>query len=121
MDFCDCHEFLNMFDVELAVVGFTVTTNLSGGVQLAPGSDVTVLFPGESQVLGSQGRSGEVPGQKSKFSCQYCSLPMNVGDVAIFCERAGADKVTIFNLKITIYTLRSGYHEIESLQCPSKV
>ncbi|XP_050737887.1 uncharacterized protein LOC127009154 isoform X3 [Eriocheir sinensis] len=65
---------------------------LAGGVQVAPGSDVTVLFPGESQVLGSQGRSGAVPGQKSKFSCQYCSLPMTVGDVAIFCERAGPDK-----------------------------
>ncbi|MPC16263.1 Testin [Portunus trituberculatus] len=65
---------------------------LSGSMQVAPGSDVTVLFPGESHVLRSQDMSGEIPGQKSKFSCQYCSLPMTVGDVAIFCERAGADK-----------------------------
>ncbi|XP_063861720.1 LIM domain-containing protein 1-like isoform X3 [Scylla paramamosain] len=65
---------------------------LSGGMQVAPGSAVTVLFPGESHVLRSQDMSGEMPGQKSKFSCQYCSLPMTVGDVAIFCERAGTDK-----------------------------
>lgn len=63
---------------------------------MAPGTDVRVLFPGESQVLGSHPRSSELPGQKSKFTCQYCNLPMAVGDVAIFCERAGADKVAMF-------------------------
>ncbi|KAK8748394.1 hypothetical protein OTU49_016121 [Cherax quadricarinatus] len=63
---------------------------MAGGMSLAPGTDVTVLFPGESQVLGSNKNSIAV--QKSKLSCQYCSLPMNVGDVAIFCERAGLDK-----------------------------
>ncbi|XP_042234416.1 uncharacterized protein LOC121874352 isoform X3 [Homarus americanus] len=64
---------------------------LTGGMSVAPGTDVTVLFPGESQVLGSQIKYSDIP-QKSKFSCQYCNLPMNVGDVAIFCERAGSEK-----------------------------
>lgn len=64
-----------------------------GKMSVAPGIDVTVLFPGESQVLCSSDKSSAVPSQKSKFSCQYCSIPMNVGDVAIFCERAGQDKV----------------------------
>nr|XP_045581201.1 uncharacterized protein LOC123744999 [Procambarus clarkii]XP_045581202.1 uncharacterized protein LOC123744999 [Procambarus clarkii]XP_045581203.1 uncharacterized protein LOC123744999 [Procambarus clarkii] len=64
---------------------------MTGGMSLAPGTDVTVLFPGESQVIGSRMKSSNVP-QKSKLTCQYCSLPMNVGDVAIFCERAGIDK-----------------------------
>ncbi|XP_063585654.1 testin-like isoform X2 [Penaeus indicus] len=65
---------------------------LTGGSCIAPGQDVNVLFPGESQIIGSQPGSTTPAGQKSKFSCQYCSLPMNVGDVAIFCERAGQDK-----------------------------
>lgn len=65
---------------------------LTGGSSIAPGQDVNVLFPGESQIIGSQAGNTAPSGQKSKFSCQYCNLPMNVGDVAIFCERAGQDK-----------------------------
>ncbi|XP_071521992.1 uncharacterized protein [Panulirus ornatus] len=65
---------------------------LAGKMSVAPGTDVTVLFPGESQVLRSYDKNTAAPSQKSKFSCQYCSVPMIVGDVAIFCERAGQDK-----------------------------
>ncbi|KAK3866958.1 hypothetical protein Pcinc_027544 [Petrolisthes cinctipes] len=66
-----------------------------GGVMMAPGTDVNVLFPAESRVLGEGGggaKSGTMSGQHSKFSCQYCTQPLNVGDVAVFCERAGPDK-----------------------------
>lgn len=64
---------------------------------MAPGTSVNVLFPAESQVLGGGGsgaKDSTASGQHSKFSCQYCALPLNVGDVAVFCERAGKDKVS---------------------------
>ncbi|KAK7081392.1 hypothetical protein SK128_027540, partial [Halocaridina rubra] len=61
---------------------------LAGGMAMAHGSDVTILFPKESQALGTQTPKGI----KSKHSCQGCNQSMNVGDVAIFCERAGSEK-----------------------------
>ncbi|ROT74701.1 putative testin isoform X1 [Penaeus vannamei] len=82
---------LDMFRGNQAPYGARVDT-LTGGSSIAPGQDVNVLFPGESQIIGSQAGNTAPSGQKSKFSCQYCNLPMNVGDVAIFCERAGQDK-----------------------------
>lgn len=72
---------------------YKIFVSFVGGSSIAPGQDVNVLFPGESQIIGSQAGNTAPSGQKSKFSCQYCNLPMNVGDVAIFCERAGQDKV----------------------------
>ena len=95
--------------LEILIIFLKDTINISGSMQVAPGSEVTVLFPGESHVLQSQDMSGEMPGQKSKFSCQYCNLPMTVGDVAIFCERAGTDKVTSF---IIVY-ISLHYNEID--------
>lgn len=65
---------------------------LTGGMSIAPGSNVNVVFPKESQLIGSQATNAGTSGHKSKYSCQGCNLPMNVGDVAIFCERAGNDK-----------------------------
>ncbi|XP_068207816.1 uncharacterized protein [Palaemon carinicauda] len=65
---------------------------LAGGMSIAPGSNVNVLFPKESQIIGPPSKSTGASGHKSKYSCQGCNLPMNVGDVAIFCERAGSDK-----------------------------
>lgn len=103
-DSCGFHVFLNKFDIECLIYSaLQIDVTYSSGVEVAAGSDVTVLFPGESKVLGCQGRTGEVQGQRNKFSCQYCSLPMNVGDVAIFCERAGPDKVIIFICPCKLY------------------
>ena len=66
---------------------------IAAHISYAEGTDVNILFPCESRMLGQPSVSLPMVPTGQNFSCQLCEESMIPGDVAVTCERAGSGKV----------------------------
>ena len=77
---------------------------VAGAEQVCMSDHVGVQLPNESVMLQHRHHTGPHDSNSqplAQYHCQHCHLPMLAGEVAVICQRAGPDKVSLTHLTFT--------------------